>query len=217
MLLSSVQFSCSVVSNSLRLHESQHTRPPSPSPSPRVHSDSHPLSQWCHPAISSSVVAFSSCLQSFPKSVFSNESKEISPGISLEGLMLKLKLQYFGYLMQRVDWLEKTDAGREWGQGKKGMTEDEMARWHHWLSGLEFEWTLGVDDGQGGLACCDSWGRKESDTTEWLNWIEESFQVRVRICPVSDEFSSIACQEILNNVVKKGFFSLLIYIILNAI
>ena len=57
--------------------------------------------------------------------------KEISPGISLEGMMLKLKLQYFGHLMRRVDSLEKTDARRDWGQEEKGMTEDEMARWHH--------------------------------------------------------------------------------------
>ena len=57
--------------------------------------------------------------------------KEISPGISLEGMMLKLKLQYFGHLMPRVDSLEKTDAVRDWGQEKKGMTEDEMAGWHH--------------------------------------------------------------------------------------
>ena len=72
--LSSVQFSLSVVSNSLWPHESQHTRPPCPSPSPRVHSNSRPLSRWCHPAISSSVVPFSSCPQSLPASVFSNES-----------------------------------------------------------------------------------------------------------------------------------------------
>ena len=57
--------------------------------------------------------------------------KEISPGISLEGRMLKLKLQYFGHLMRRVDSLEKTDAGRDWGQEEKGTTEDEMAGWHH--------------------------------------------------------------------------------------
>ena len=57
--------------------------------------------------------------------------KEVSPGCSLEGMMLKLKLQYFGHLMQRVDSLEKTDAGRDWGQEEKGMTEDEMAGWHH--------------------------------------------------------------------------------------
>ena len=58
------------------------------------------------------------------------------------------------------------DAGRDWGQEEKGTTEDEMAGWHHRLDGDEFEWTLGVGDGQGGLASCDSWGRKESDTTE---------------------------------------------------
>ena len=57
--------------------------------------------------------------------------KEISPGISLEGMMLKLKLQYFGHLIQRVDSLEKTDVGRDWGQEKKGTTEDEMVAWHH--------------------------------------------------------------------------------------
>ena len=57
--------------------------------------------------------------------------KEISPGCSLEGLILKLKLQYFGHLMRRVDSLEKTDAGRDWGQEEKGTTEDEMAGWHH--------------------------------------------------------------------------------------
>ena len=64
------------------------------------------------------------------------DCKEISPGISLEGMMLKLKLQYFGHLMRRVDSLEKTDAGRDWGQ--KGTTEDEMAGWHHRLDGRGF-------------------------------------------------------------------------------
>ena len=70
----------------------------------------------------------------------SNQSilKEISPVCLLEGLMLKLKLQYFGHLMRRVDSLEKTDAGRDWGQEEKGMTEDEMAGWHHQLDGHEF-------------------------------------------------------------------------------
>ena len=62
----------------------------------------------------------------------SNQSiLKISLGITLEGMMLKLKLQYFGHLMRRVDSLEKTDAGRDWGQEEKGMTEDEMAGWHH--------------------------------------------------------------------------------------
>ena len=71
----------------------------------------------------------------------SNQSilKEISAGISLEGMMLKLKLQYFGHLMRRVDSLEKTDAGRDWGQEEKGTTEDEMAGWHHCLDGRESE------------------------------------------------------------------------------
>ena len=69
-------------------------------------------------------------------------------------------------------WLigKDSDAGRDWGQEEKGMTEDEMAGWHHWLDGCESEWTPGVGDGQGGLACSDSWGRKESDTTERLIW-----------------------------------------------
>ena len=71
----------------------------------------------------------------------SNQSilKEISPGISLEGMMLKLKLQYSGHLMRRVDSLEKTDAGRDWAQEEKGTTEDEMAGWHHGLNGRESE------------------------------------------------------------------------------
>ena len=71
-------------------------------------------------------------------------------------------------------WLigKSSDAGRDWGQEKKGTTEDEMAGWHHWLNGRESEWTPGDGDGQGGLVCCKSWGRKESDMTEWLNWTE---------------------------------------------
>ena len=71
----------------------------------------------------------------------SNQSilKEISLVCSLEGMMLKLKLQYFGHLMRRVDSLEKTDAGRDWGQEEKGTTEDEMAGWHHRLYGHEFD------------------------------------------------------------------------------
>ena len=69
-------------------------------------------------------------------------------------------------------WLmeKDPDAGRDWGQEEKRMTEDEMAAWHHWLNGRESQWTLGVGDGQGGLACCNSWGRKESDTTKRLIW-----------------------------------------------
>ena len=71
-------------------------------------------------------------------------------------------------------WLigKDPDAGKDWGQEEKGMTKDEMVGWHHWLDGHGFEWTLGVGDGQEGLACCSSWGHKESDTTERLNWTE---------------------------------------------
>ena len=74
-------------------------------------------------------------------------------------------------------WLiwKDPDAGKDWGQEEKGTTEDEMAGWHHWLNGHGFGWTPGVGDGQGGLACCSSWGRKESDTTEWLNWTELNY------------------------------------------
>ena len=84
--------------------------------------------------------------------------------------MLKLKLQYFVHLMRRVDSLEKTlNAGRDCGQEQKGTTEDEMTGWHHRHNGHGFGWTLGVGDGQGGLACCSSWVCKESDMTERLN------------------------------------------------
>ena len=64
------------------------------------------------------------------------------------------------------------DAGKDWGQEEKGMTEDKIVGWHHRLNRHGFGWTLGVGDGQGGLACCGSWGRKESDTTEQLNWLK---------------------------------------------
>ena len=99
--------------------------------------------------------------------------KEISPGCSLEGMMLKLKFQYFGHLMPRVDSLERTlMLGGIGGRRKRGWQR------MRWLDGItdsmdvEFEWTPGDGDGQGGLVCCDSWGRKESDTTKRLNWTE---------------------------------------------
>ena len=102
----------------------------------------------------------------------SNQSilKEISPGISLEGMMLSWNSSTLA-----TSWEELTHWKRLWcweglGAGEEGTTEDEMVEWHHWLYRHESEWTLGVGDGQGGLACCDSWGRKESDMTERLNW-----------------------------------------------
>ena len=141
----SVQFSRSVISDSLQPHESQHARPPCPSPTPGVHWDSRwGLSSGC----------YSSC------------------GISLAGMMPKLKLQYFGHLMQRVDSLEKTLMLGGIGARRKRGQHDEMAGWHDRLNERKFEWTPGVGDGQGVLACCDSWGQKESDTTEQLNWTE---------------------------------------------
>ena len=107
----------------------------------------------------------------------SNQSilKEISPECSLEGMMLKLNETPILWSPHVKSWRigKDPDAGRDWGQEEKGTTEDEMAGWHHWLDGHEFEWTPGVGDGQGGLACCYSWGRKESDTTKRLNWMTD--------------------------------------------
>ena len=80
--------------------------------------------------------------------------------------MVKLKLQYFGQLMRRTDSLEKTDAGRDWGQEEKGTTEDEMIGWHYRHNGHEFDQAAGIGDGQGSLVCCSPWGRKDLDTME---------------------------------------------------
>ena len=99
----------------------------------------------------------------------SNQSilKEISPEYSSEGLMLKLKLQHLDRLMQRTESLENTlMLGKDGKQEEKGTTEDEMVGWHHRLIGHKFEQALGVGDGQGSLACCSPWGRKELDMTE---------------------------------------------------
>ena len=93
-------------------------------------------------------------------------------GFLWKELMLTLKLQYFGHLMRRADSFEKTlMLGGIGGRRRRGRP-DEMAGWHHWLDGRESELTPGLGDGQGDLACCDSWGRKESYTTERLNWTE---------------------------------------------
>ena len=94
----------------------------------------------------------------------------MKPEYSLEGLMLKLRLQTFSHLMQRANSLEKTlDVGKDERQKEKGVTEDEMIRWHHQLNGHESEQTLGATEGQGNLTCYSSWGRKESDRTYLLN------------------------------------------------
>ena len=83
------------------------------------------------------------------------------------------------------NWLigKDLDAGKDWRQDKKGTTEDEMVGWHHWLDGHEFDQALGVGDGQRSLACCSPWDHKESDMTEWLNWLEslKVFSESVRV------------------------------------
>ena len=99
--------------------------------------------------------------------------KETSPEYSLEGLMLKLKLQYFGHLIRRTDSLEKTlmlekiEGGRRRGWQRVG--------WHHRLDWHESEEAPGVGDGQGSLECYSPWSHKELDTTEWLNWTEVAY------------------------------------------
>ena len=117
----------------------------------------------------------------------SNQSilKEISPEYSLEWLMLKLKLQYFGHLMQRTDSFERTlMLGKTEGRKEKGMTEDEMLGWHHWPNGHEFEQAPGVDDRQGILACCCPWGGKQSDMNEQLNWTDCVLCAKLfQLCP----------------------------------
>ena len=107
-----------------------------------------------------------------PWTARSNQSilKEISPDYSLKGLMLKLKLQYFGYLMRRADSLEKTLMLRKTeGRRRRGWQRMRRLGWHPRLDGHEFEQALGVGDGQGSLECCRPWGCKESDMTERQN------------------------------------------------
>ena len=116
----------------------------------------------------------------------SNQSilKEINPEYSLKGLMLKLKLQYFGHLMWRADSLEVSDAGKDWGHEEKGGTEDKMVGWHHQLNGREFEQTLGDSEGQGSLACCNPCGHKESDTTYQLKNNKNYEIVKEKVVPI---------------------------------
>ena len=110
-------------------------------------------------------------------------------------------------------WLiwKDPDAGWDWGQEEKGMTEDEMVGWHHQLSGHDFWWTLAVCNGQAGLVCCSSWGHKELDMTEWLNWIELTYlyEEKIKILQISQETlrlsilnSTTICVQLVNFVVK---------------
>ena len=188
------------MSNSLQSHGLQRARPPYQSPTLGVYSNSCPSCRWCHSTISSSVFPFSSCLQSFPASgsfqmsqLFTKEEKW--PKYWSFSFNISPSNEHLGLISFRMDWLDllavqgtlksllqhhSSKASilqhlaffivQIWGQEEKVTIEDEMAGWHHWLNGRESEWTPGVGDGQGGLVCCDSWGRKESDMTEWLIW-----------------------------------------------
>ena len=134
----------------------------------------------------------------------SNQSilKEMGPRCSLEGLMLKLNPVLWP--PHAKSWLigKDSDAARDWRQEEKGTTEDEMAEWDHQLDGRESEWTPGVGDGQGGLACCNSWGGKELDTTERLNWTEMIIlrtlnalsHLTLKITLRDWDYSSLLCQ-----------------------
>ena len=102
---------------------------------------------------------------------WSNKSnlKETNPEYSLEGLMLRWKLQYFGHLMQRADSIEKTQMLGKIEGRRRRERQDEMVGWHHLRDGHEFKQTLGDSKGQEGLMCCSPWDHKESDVTEQLN------------------------------------------------
>jgi len=137
IFFSSVQFSCSVVANSLRHPELQHARPPCPSPTPRVHPNPCPLSQWCHPTISSSVVPFSSCPQSFPTSVFSNES-------ALHIRWLKYWIFSFnispsneqpGLISFRMDWFVGSRIRHYWQNG--GMAPSPVSSFRSQVPGMK--------------------------------------------------------------------------------
>ena len=106
----------------------------------------------------------------------SNQSvlKKISPEYLLEGLILKLKLILWPPDMKNWNIGKDPDVGKDWRQGEKEITEDEMVGWYHWLDALEFWQALGAGDGQGSLVCCSPWGRKESDKTEWMTTTKHS-------------------------------------------
>ena len=107
------------------------------------------------------------------KAIKSVSLKGKQPWIVIERADTEAETPVF-WLSDANSWLigKVPDAGKDRGLKEKRASEDEMAGWHHWLDGHECEWTPGVGDGQGGLACCDSWGHKELDTTERLNWTE---------------------------------------------
>ena len=168
----SVQFSPSVVFDSLKPHEPQHTRLPCPSPIPRAYSNSCPSSWWCHPTISSSVIPFSFCLQlcttsgSFSMSQFF-ESGGWCLGVSASASVLPMNTQdWFPLGLNGLISLQSKGPSRVFSNTTGG--EGDNRGW----DGHGFGWIPGVGDRQRGLVCCGSWGRKELDVTEWLNWTE---------------------------------------------
>ena len=116
--------------------------------------------------------------------IFKKKIKKIQSGKKIRSLVCLClhnwtSLKVLSWPPDVKSWLiwEDPDAGKDWGQEEKGMTEDKMIGCHHRLDGHGFGWIPGVGDRQGGLVCCNSWGRKESDTTEWLNWTELKVQM----------------------------------------
>ena len=127
------------------------------------HKEDWELNNWCF-----QIVVQEKTLESAldGKEIKPINPKEINHEYSVEELMLKLKLQYFGHLTWRVDSLEETWCWEKIeGKRRRGVTQDEMIGWHHWLSGHEFEQTLVDSEGQGSHVCCNPWGHKESDMT----------------------------------------------------
>ena len=120
--------------------------------------------------------------------------KEVSPEYSLEGLMLKLKLQYSGHLMWRTDSLEKTlMLGKIEGRRRRGQQRMRLVGWHHQLDGHEFEPASGFGDGQGSLVCCSPWCCKDLDRTEQQNWTETNFVGLVNKLDLGTHFWNETC------------------------
>ena len=119
------------------------------------------------------------------QSILMISPSQISPGISLEGMMLKLKLQYFGHLMRRVDSLEKdSDNGRDQRQEEKGMTEDEMAGWHHWLDGCEPQWTPGVHSDW--RAAIHGVAKSQTRLSDWIELRKKESHCKTVTCRLPD-------------------------------
>ena len=170
------------MSDSLWPHELQYTRPPCPSPTPGVYPNPSPLSWWCHATISSSVIPFSSHLQSFPAS----GAVQMSQFFSSSGQSIGVSASASVFPMNIQSWypLGSTGLTSLLSRGFSKIFSSTTIQKHQFFSAQPSLWlnsylymrvvikNLGVGDGQGGLACCSSWGRKESDMTEWLNWTE---------------------------------------------